>query len=143
MNPTELKSQYQWKYPATLENVEQVCIEVLRVLKDNALGQKDLFAIELLVREAINNAFLHGCQQNPFLLFSCLLMVSPHDVTIIVSDEGAGFDWRCKSGNLPGCSCESGRGLHIFSMYANSIKYNDAGNCVTLTRMLNQGEKDE
>ncbi|MEI8131272.1 MAG: ATP-binding protein [Leptolinea sp.] len=131
-----------WKYPATQENVEQVCSAAEQAFEKHALNRKDRFALNLLLREALNNAVLHGCQKNPLLTFSCRLLFSDHEVIIEVSDEGAGFDWHKKPAILTDNSADSGRGLPIYAIYAQLTKFNDAGNCVTLKRIINGGEKD-
>jgi anti-sigma regulatory factor (Ser/Thr protein kinase) len=143
MNLSESKFQLSWKYPATLDNVERVCSAAAQSLKKYSFHKKDLFAAELLLREALNNAVLHGCDQNPLLFFSCRLMISGRELIIKVADEGPGFDWRGKLKVQPAHSDESGRGLSIYAIYANSIEFNESGNCVTLTQIFNQGEKDD
>jgi serine/threonine-protein kinase RsbW len=130
----------QWKYPAAIENVELVCQMVTQRLDEYPLQKKDRFAVEILLRESLNNAVLHGCRQDPLLYFSCGLVISNQEIIIRVSDDGAGFDWRKKLKSPPNNSHESGRGLYIYALYANRIQYNDAGNQVTLTRIFNQGE---
>jgi serine/threonine-protein kinase RsbW len=143
MNSSESNDQLSWKYPATLKNVEQVCSAAAQTLEKYSLHKKDLFAIELLLREALNNAVLHGCHQNSLLSFSCRLMISDRELIIEVTDEGTGFNWRGKLEAQPANSDESGRGLSIYAIYANSIKFNESGNCVTLKKIFNQGEKDD
>jgi serine/threonine-protein kinase RsbW len=143
MSTSALKNQFCWKYPATLKNLEQVCASVVQVLEKYDLHHKDRFAIELLLREALNNAVLHGCHQNPHLFFSCSLTISAPTVTIEVCDEGNGFDWRRLTTSTPMNSKISGRGLYIYTIYASTIRFNDSGNCVTMTRICTQGEKDD
>lgn len=143
MSISEPKCRWSWKYPASLENVEQVCSAAALSLGKLSFHKKDLFVAELLLREALNNAVLHGCHQNPLQFFSCRLTISGRELIIEVSDEGAGFDWHRKLKDQPANSDESGRGLSIYAVYANSIKFNESGNCVTLTQILNQGEKDD
>jgi serine/threonine-protein kinase RsbW len=143
MNSSQSKYQLSWKYPAVLKNVELVCSDVAQVLEKHSLNKKDLFAIELLLREALNNAVLHGCDESPLLSFSCRLMFSERELTIEVCDDGLGFDWRRKLESIPAHSDESGRGLSIYALYASSIKFNESGNCITLTKIINQGEKDD
>jgi anti-sigma regulatory factor (Ser/Thr protein kinase) len=92
MSSSEMCDEFSWTYPATIKNVEQVCSALTRILKEYPLGKKDRFATELLLREALNNAVLHGCDQNPLLSFSCHLMISDQEATIEVSNEGEGFD---------------------------------------------------
>jgi anti-sigma regulatory factor (Ser/Thr protein kinase) len=117
--------------------MEQVCAAIAQELEKSPLQPKDRFAAELLAREALNNAVMHGCHENPQLCFACRLTLSDQEMIIEVSDEGGGFDWRKKMVHTPTCSGESGRGLCIYALYANLITYNDAGNCVTLTRVFN------
>jgi anti-sigma regulatory factor (Ser/Thr protein kinase) len=143
MNSSQKGDQLSWNYPATIKNVEQVCSAVTQILKKYSLHKKDRFAIELLLREALNNAVLHGCDQNPLLSFSCQLKMSVQKAVIEVSNEGVGFDWRGKLESLPSNVKESGRGLSIYAIYADSINFNEAGNCVSLTRIFNKGENDD
>ena len=127
-------------YQATLANVEQVCSTAARVLDEYLVQKKDRFAVELLLRESLNNAVLHGCNLDSRQFFSCRLIISEQEITIEVSDDGPGFDWRKKPEGSPDNLGESGRGLTIYAIYAHAICYNDVGNGVTLTRTLIQGE---
>ena len=136
MTSTTQAREQRWKYPAIIQNVELVCLMAAHILDEYPFQKKDRFAVELLLRESLNNALLHGCHQNPLLAFSCNLTVSNREVIIEVSDEGSGFDWRSKPKTLPEKSIETGRGLYIYAIYANLTKFNDAGNCVTLTRNI-------
>jgi len=130
-----------------LENVEHVCQMVQQELENFDLNRKDCFAVSLLLREALNNAVLHGCRQNPNLSFSCSMKFSPDEVTIEVNDDGAGFDWRKQveqaNRKQPEETEERGRGFQIFRLYASSTSFNDIGNCVRLTRKLTKGEPNE
>ncbi len=47
------------RFSATLENVNAACDEASKMIIDRG-GGKSVFAIELLMREALNNAVLHG-----------------------------------------------------------------------------------
>jgi serine/threonine-protein kinase RsbW len=136
MNKSESKTRLSWKYPATIKNVERVCSAAALASKKFPLRKQDWFATELLLREALNNAVVHGCRNDPSLSFSCRLTISDQKIIIEVSDEGTGFDWRRKSEFQPANSDESGRGLSIYAIYANSIKFNESGNCVTLTQIF-------
>ncbi len=134
MTSKENADRLSWTYPATLNYVEQVCLAATTLFEKHMLSKRDRFAIELLLREAVNNAVIHGCSENAQMHFTCQLEISDQKAIIEVADEGPGFNWRKKSQASPSDLEVSGRGLTIFEFYANSIKYNDAGNCVTLTR---------
>ena len=143
MNPSTSINQWIWKYPASLENIEQVCSNALQALDEYSLQIKDLFSFELLLRESLNNAVIHGCHENPLLSFSCRLMISEQGLIIEVSDEGPGFDWHGKVEARPASFDEMGRGLLIYDLYANSVRFNESGNCVTLKINFDQGDKND
>jgi serine/threonine-protein kinase RsbW len=143
MNPSASNNQWSWKYPASLDNVEKVCTSALAALEEYSLQIKELFSIELLLRESLNNAVIHGCHENPLLSFSCSLMITDQAVVIEVADEGPGFDWRGKLQAKPVNLDETGRGLLIYDIYANSVKFNESGNCITLKINIDQGDKND
>jgi len=143
-NPNDGHRELKWMYPAALANVEQVCSAADQVLDEYSLQRGDRFAVELLLRESLNNAVVHGCNLDSHLFFSCRMMISNREITIEVSDDGTGFDWHSKPEIPPDHLGESGRGLTIYAIYAHSISYNETGNCVTLTRTFNyQGDKND
>ncbi|MEI7848078.1 MAG: ATP-binding protein [Chloroflexota bacterium] len=143
MSASAQEDVLEWKYSATLQNVEQVCKAAAPVFEKFTSTKKDRFAVELLLREALNNAVIHGCFENPHLFFICRIEISEREVILTVSDDGPGFDWRKKTEVNPDDSAESGRGLAIFALYSNSTLFNLTGNCVTLKKVFNPGEKDE
>jgi serine/threonine-protein kinase RsbW len=140
MSSNQTRRQFSWTYPATLCSVEMVCAHLSQIMVEFSLAKKDQFAMNLLLREALNNAVIHGCRENPLLSFMCNLTITSQTGKIEVTDEGAGFDWRKSNKAPPRAQSESRRGLFIYSNYADSIEYNATGNCVTLTRIFNRGE---
>jgi serine/threonine-protein kinase RsbW len=137
---TNIPAEVRWNYPAILENVDRICIASAVFLDQYNLHRKDRFAINLLMREGLNNAVIHGCHNDAAMSISCRLVVSFQEVTIEIADSGPGFDWRSVSFAASEPDGESGRGLSIFALYASSIIYNDSGNGLTLKRIVNEGE---
>ena len=85
--------------------------------------------------EAVNNAILHGNNGIPEKMVDISIDCTGSDLTIEVSDEGTGF----RPENIPdptrpeNIEAQNGRGVFLMSRLADSIKYNDQGNTVTLT----------
>jgi len=85
--------------------------------------------------EAVNNAILHGNNGIPEKMVDIRIDCTGGDLTIQVSDEGTGFQPE----NIPdptrpeNIEAQNGRGVFLMSRLADSIKYNDQGNTVTLT----------
>jgi len=121
--------------PATLEAVEQFLMEFRRRGK-NLLGSVNCFAAELLVREALTNAVVHGGRADPTRQVRCSLRRRGRCLLIVVEDDGEGFDWRTawrKTATFPDCS---GRGIEILRKYASRVRFNDRGNVVTMLKRI-------
>ena len=85
--------------------------------------------------EAVNNAILHGNKSNPEKLVIFELAFVDNELSIIVEDEGEGFDPRkipdpTKPENIEECN---GRGVYLMNHLADEIRYSEKGNVVTMT----------
>lgn len=123
--------------PATLEAVEEFFVEFHRRSKA-LIGRHNCFAAELLLREALANAVVHGCGGNPARQVRCALRLRGARLFIAVADDGEGFDWRAAriAASIPDCS---GRGIEILYRYANQVRFNRKGNAVTMIKRIVRG----
>jgi anti-sigma regulatory factor (Ser/Thr protein kinase) len=119
--------------PATCEATEEF-IGAFRRQSQALLDRVNLFAAELLVREALTNAVVHGCRSDPGKRVRCRLRFKGCRLLIAVEDEGQGFDWRAAWGNSAKLSACSGRGIEILRRYANRVRYNDRGNAMVIIK---------
>ena len=119
--------------PATLPAVEEFFVEFRR-RSQALLDRVNCFAAELLVREALTNAVVHGCHLDPGKQVRCFLRLKGRRLLIAIEDDGDGFDWRApwrKSAALSDCS---GRGMDILRKYASRVRYSARGNLVTIVK---------
>jgi len=130
-------------FPATLESVEAFCQELRQSLAGlGPAGSPDAFAVEILAREAVTNAVLHGSHRDPSLLVHCSLRIGPGRLSLRVSDQGAGFDWRRRSQTGSDVDLPGGRGLELYRAYAHHVIFNARGNSILLIRNLS-GDRHE
>jgi serine/threonine-protein kinase RsbW len=97
-----------------------------------------VFAVELLVREALTNAVMHGCHADPSKRVKCILRLRPGRLIIAVRDDGCGFDWITaleQEADLDACS---GRGMLIYEQYADRIRFGRKGNSVVIVKLLDK-----
>lgn len=128
--------------PATLHAIEDFMGEFGRRSRA-LLVRQNCFAAELLVREALTNAVVHGCRENPDKQVRCILRLRAGRLLIAVADEGEGFDWR-KARRTRACIPDSsGRGMEILHRYANQVRFNDRGNVVTMIQQLERGNPND
>ena len=117
---------------ATLPNIDEADQVVSDFLAARA-SQADLFAIRILLREALLNAVTHGCGEDPGQVITLELDLDASGITLAVADEGEGFDWRARSGALDVLG-DGGRGLPLLRFYSSHVDFNAAGNRVVLRR---------
>jgi anti-sigma regulatory factor (Ser/Thr protein kinase) len=115
--------------PATIPAVEEFCRE-FRAWHRQETGASS-FPAELLLREALNNAVLHGTPAGEPFVF-CAVRRRDRRLLIVVRDAGAGFDWKHARGRRAGMTQTHGRGLSLYRSYAERVRFNAAGNCIAL-----------
>lgn len=120
--------------PARIDALEAFCLEVRQRLKPEA-SAADWYAVELLLREALTNAVLHGAD-DPSRQVVCEVTIARRVARLVVTDEGPGFDWRRALSAVTAETATSGRGLKIYQLYADRVSFNEAGNRVVLYRRL-------
>ncbi len=118
---------------SSLHEIQQSCLDFQR-WRTIACPNMDAFSTELLLREALTNAVVHGGNEDPRLQVFCVLRVKRGRFLISVEDQGSGFDWRKAWNNEADTSETHGRGIQIFRRYADTVRFNSKGNAVTLLK---------
>ncbi len=129
------------RLPASSEDVDRFCLE-LRGNLLAALPAGERFAVELLLREALMNAIVHGARESKPEIH-CEVKLVKGGVELSVSDNGNGFDWRARTAVEPPLSQENGRGLLLLNHYASRVQFSKTGNRIQITRKFRKGDADE
>jgi serine/threonine-protein kinase RsbW len=118
--------------PSRLVEVDVLCREIRSLLMGKGLAEVS-FPVELLAREFLNNAVIHGNRGDASKKVALNLRIKRKWISLRISDEGSGFNWR-KARRAPPPDQEgvSGRGLSFSTLYAQRIAFNQRGNQVTL-----------
>ena len=111
---------------------DSLCLEIRSHLAEG--GQAAVsFPVELVARECIENAILHGNHRDASKKVSLSLHIGRKYIHLQIMDEGKGFNWRkANKASLPEVTAVNGRGLAISSLYAERITYNARGNQIRL-----------
>ena len=129
----EERRELRTELPATLDAVEQFCVE-FRLWRAGACADLNVFSTELVLRESLTNAVLHGCSGDPCKRISCVLRAKLGRLLIAIQDEGDGFDWRAAWHRRTDVSETNGRGIKIMRRYSSSVRFNRKGNSVILIK---------
>lgn len=116
---------------STLEAIDEYCREASVFLNKNNL-QNSEFTIQLLLREALTNAVIHGGVNNPENNIICSVTIKEDSIVIFVSDTGPGFDWRTRESRDVDGTETCGRGNMIMDLYSREYSYNEKGNQLTI-----------
>lgn len=119
-------------FSSCLKNIDAVCRIVTKYLlcRLPVLHRPDhLFAVNLVMREALTNAVLHGNKNDPTKDVRFVLKtVGDTSIHLAIEDQGNGFDWRKYQGFALPASMAHGRGISIMETYFTRYAYNEKGN---------------
>ena len=135
---TPLVKKLTFDLRSTRDSINRVTDLIAGAFEDLGLPEAVLFDIKLAVQEAVVNAVEHGnrCDARKMIHVSC--DATDDCVSLIVRDEGEGFDPACvPDPTLPdNILREHGRGIFLMKNLCDEVRYNDKGNEVTITKRL-------
>jgi serine/threonine-protein kinase RsbW len=125
-------------FSSTLENIDDVCMQTTKYLLVHVKEiKKQLFAINLVLREGLTNAVRHGNASDPEKIVRFMLKIDSSDlIRLVIEDQGNGFDWqKQKHVKIPD-DADHGRGILIMDTYCSRYFYNEKGNILYLEKRL-------
>ena len=113
----------------------------MSLFKTSGLDEEGQTALSAAFREAIGNAGQHGNRDNPEKLIKVLYLLDREKITVVVQDEGTGFEHSDYTAQAEAKSAvEQGRagglGIKLMGRCTDRLEYNDVGNMITLTKFL-------
>ena len=132
------------EYPSRL-GVHHATLERLtHELRQLGWCECDIFGIQMAIEESVSNAIRHGNGQDESkrVWFRC--KINAEELWAEVRDEGSGFN----PNQMPdptspeNLDAPSGRGLMLIRAYMSNVRYNDVGNCVTMTKYSSTASGD-
>lgn len=90
------------------------------------LEQEKINGLLLAVTEATTNAIIHGNKNNKLKMVRISVFVDGSNLTIIIKDEGKGFDPSIVPDptDPENLLKDSGRGLYLMRVYMDGLTYN-------------------
>jgi serine/threonine-protein kinase RsbW len=117
--------------PSCLANVDNICKDAQNLLIMQQQTQHT-FAVDLLLREFISNAIIHGHGMDKCKQVHITVKIGHKWIKLQIADKGPGFNWRIRCQSIPSENATSGRGLYIGTLYSQRMQFNRTGNQVTL-----------
>jgi anti-sigma regulatory factor (Ser/Thr protein kinase) len=129
----------QFEFMPTLAEARETARSGREFLAGCGLNEQELFACELALTEACNNAVHHvttfGRDKPVVVDVSC----SGAEVTLAVHDRTAGFDWLGRV-PAPKPEIERGRGLYLIQSMMDEVRYvrGSGANTLIMRKRLNR-----
>ncbi len=136
----ETAKSIRFVFSSTFDNIDIVCDKSIRFLQrffqhQKSSIDKQLFSINLVIREGLTNAVRHGNGSDPQKVVKCLMAIENENmIKLVIEDQGDGFDWQ-KQRLIPARDDEDhGRGFLIMETYFSRYSYNKKGNILYLEK---------
>ena len=107
---------------------------IMDFLHEQEVGEPEEIDILVALQEALANAVLHGCNNDPSQIVRCSVEVDADAVIIVIADPGQGFDADalCNSAeNLTG----HGRGICLMRGLMDEVTFSHGGSQVTMKKL--------
>jgi serine/threonine-protein kinase RsbW len=123
---------------STLDSVEIAEDAVLHDAQEIGFREEELHQIGMAVRETMVNAVVHGNRYNARKKVHLSVMKSPDRLTVVIADEGEGFDLNALPDPLAEENLlrQSGRGLLLIQAFVDEFQVRRAQPGGTEVRMV-------
>ena len=128
--------------PSTIQAISPLVERLMRLIEGSQCAPGEEFDVELALREALENAVVHGNQEDPDTKVHVRCRCQPgKEISIVVTDEGKGFDFEKIVGNGitsdPGS--EHGRGIQLMKAYMDDVNFERHGSEVHMRKRSRPG----
>lgn len=122
--------------PASPEFIARARQEAIALLQEHGCPEESAFEAGMALHEALANAIMHGCQNNPSCRVTVRVACDRSGASITVQDSGPGFDITQlpDPASLAGRVADSGRGILLMKAYMNEVSFAQGGRRVCMRK---------
>jgi serine/threonine-protein kinase RsbW len=123
--------------PSEVRAISPLVDRLMRLIKRSQCVPGQEFDVELALREALDNAVVHGNQEDPETKVHIRCRCRPgNEISIVVTDQGKGFDFEKIVGNgiASEPASEHGRGIQLMKAYMDDVQFVRGGSEVHMRK---------
>jgi len=125
--------------PSEVRAISPLVDRLMRLIEGSQCVPGKEFDIELALREALENAVVHGNQEDPKTKVHIRCRCQPgKEISIAVTDQGKGFDFEkiMAKGITSDPAVEHGRGIQLMKAYMDDVNFERGGSEVQMRKRL-------
>jgi len=125
--------------PSAIQAISPLVDRLMRLIEGSQCVPGEEFGVELALREALANAVVHGNNEHPRAKIHIRCRCWPgKEISIVVTDQGKGFDFGMTGGNglISDPLSERGRGIHLMKAYMDDVHFERGGSEVHMRKRL-------
>ena len=123
--------------PSAIQAISPLVDRLMRLIEKSQCVPGAEPDVELALREALENAVVHGNQEDPETKVHIRCRCGPgNEISIVVTDQGKGFDFEKTVGNglTSDPAAEHGRGIQLMKAYMHDVHFEQGGSEVHMRR---------
>jgi serine/threonine-protein kinase RsbW len=123
--------------PSKIQAISPLVDRLMRLIEGSQCVPGQEFDVELALREALENAVVHGNQEDPVRKVHVRCRCQPgKEISIVVTDQGKGFDFERIAGNgiTTDPDSEHGRGIQLVKAYMDDVHFERGGSEVHMRK---------
>jgi len=124
--------------PSKIQAISPLVDRLMRLIEGSQCLPGEEFDVELALREALENALVHGNQENPERKVHVRCRCQPgNEISIVVTDQGKGFDFETivHNGITSDPDSEHGRGIQLMKAYMDDVHFERGGSEVHMRKL--------
>jgi serine/threonine-protein kinase RsbW len=127
--------------PSEVKAISPLVDRLIRLIEESRCISGEEFSVELALREALNNAVLHGNRLDPGKLVHVYCRCElGKGVSVVVKDQGKGFDPNAIPDPLAAenLGAENGRGILLMKSQMDEVAFECEGTEVHMRKRCTQ-----
>ena len=128
--------------PSNLQAISPLVERLMPLIERSQSVPGEEFNVEMALREALANAVVHGNHEHARAKVHIRCRCWPgKEISIVVTDQGKGFDFGMTGGNglISDPLSERGRGIHLMKAYMDDVHFEQGGSEVHMRKRLRTG----
>jgi serine/threonine-protein kinase RsbW len=128
--------------PSKTQAISPIVDRLMMLIEGSQSVPGEGFGVELALREALNNAVVHGNREDPERTVHVRCRCGPgNEISIVVTDQGKGFDFGkiVDNGFTSDAAAEHGRGIQLMKASMDEVHFERGGSEVHMRKLARNG----